>query len=171
MIITVEGNIGSGKSTLLKRLRSHHPEWCFLDEPVELWKTVTNSEGKDIIECFYSDQEKYAFSFQILAYITRLKKIMEAQQKKSNPNQIFISERSVDTDHYVFAKMLYDDGKISELDWQIYQQYIQNFSQASKVDAVIYVSTAPEKCLERINIRNRTGESNISLDYLQGCHH
>ena len=169
MLISLEGNIGSGKSTLLQRLKDTHPDWIFLDEPVSIWKQVKNQEGKDIIECFYEDQEKYAFSFQILAYITRLKKLLEAL--KTYPSTtVLVTERSIDTDHYVFAKMLYDDGKISPLDWQIYQQYIQTFTDQSKVDALVYVRTSPETCQERIQVRDRDGESNICLEYLQSCH-
>ena len=169
MLISLEGNIGSGKSTLLQRLKDTHPDWIFLDEPVSIWKQVKNETGKDIIECFYEDQEKYAFSFQILAYITRLKKLLEAL--KTYPSStVLVTERSIETDHYVFAKMLYDDGKISPLDWQIYQQYIQTFTDQSKVDALVYVRTSPETCQERIQVRDRNGESNICLEYLQSCH-
>ena len=93
---------------------------------------------------------------------------MEA--KKKYPNRILVTERSIDTDHYVFAQMLYNDGKISNLDWKIYSQYIQTFSTESKIDAVVYVDTEPNTCLQRIHIRNREGESNIPLSYLSSCH-
>ena len=174
MLLSLEGNIGSGKSTLLQRLKTAHPEWIFLDEPVESWKTVRDTNNRDIIECFYSDQEKYAFSFQILAYITRLKKLLDAKKKydtdAEGSDYVMVTERSIDTDHFVFAKMLYDDGKISKLDWQIYQEYIQTFTDQSQVDAIVYVETAPETCLERIEKRNRDGESSITSEYLEGCH-
>ena len=39
-------------------------------------------------QLFYSDQKKYAFSFQILAYITRLRNILEA--KRENPDAILM---------------------------------------------------------------------------------
>ena len=173
-LLSLEGNIGSGKSTLLKKLRETYPEWIFLDEPVNEWTGVKNPEtGQNIIECFYSDQEKYAFSFQILAYITRLKKLLVLKDQRldsSTPPPVIVTERSIDTDHYVFAKMLYDDGKISPIDWQIYQQYIYTFSKECQVDAVVYVETPPETCLERIKIRDREGESSITLDYLSSCH-
>ena len=169
MLISLEGNIGSGKSTLLRKLKSYYPEWIFLDEPVDTWKTVRDdSTGQDIISCFYGDQHKYAFSFQILAYITRLKLLLEA--KKKYPDRILVTERSIDTDHYVFAQMLFNDGKISNLDWKIYSQYIQTFSTQSKIDAVVYVDTEPNTCLQRIHLRNREGESNIPLSYLSSCH-
>ena len=35
---------------------------------------------------------------------------------------------------------------------------------------IIYINTKPETCFERIKKRNRTGESNIPMDYLEHCH-
>ena len=171
ILLSIEGNIGSGKSTLLTRLRQNHPEWNFIAEPVETWKKIHDGE-KNIIERFYQDQDNYAFSFQIMAYITRLKDLMQAvnsppPQGKTN---VFICERSTDTDHYVFAKMLYQSGKIREMDWQIYQQYIQTFTDQYQVSGVIYVQTDPEKCLQRIHTRARSGEEVVPLEYLQDCH-
>jgi thymidylate kinase len=37
------------------------------------------------------------------------------------------------------------------------------------VNLIIYIKTSPEKCLERINKRNRIEESSIKLDYLIKC--
>ena len=64
------------------------------------------------IEKFYKDQQKYAFSFQMMAYISRLALLRRVIRE--NPNAIIITERSVFTDKEVFAKMLYDEGKIEE---------------------------------------------------------
>jgi deoxyadenosine/deoxycytidine kinase len=68
-IISIEGNIGSGKSTLIKKLREL-PEFqngfTFLPEPVDEWNTIKDSDGITILEKYYSDQKKYAFSFQMM---------------------------------------------------------------------------------------------------------
>ena len=37
------------------------------------------------------------------------------------------------------------------------------------VDGTIYIYTTPQKCSERVQKRNRTGES-IPLEYLETCH-
>jgi len=64
-LISVEGNIGAGKSTLLESLKTKFPELIFVDEPVEEWSTITDSNGVSILEKYYADQTRYAFSFQV----------------------------------------------------------------------------------------------------------
>ena len=73
-IISIEGNIGSGKSTFLKYLKEHlaSDKICFLDEPDDDWLIIVDTNEKNIIERYYDDQKKYAFSFQMMAYISRL---------------------------------------------------------------------------------------------------
>jgi deoxyadenosine/deoxycytidine kinase len=46
--------------------------------------------------------------------------------------------------------------------------YNENIAQYS-VDGIIYISTNPDKCYERVQKRNREGESNIEMDYLVKC--
>ena len=104
-----------------------------------------------------------------MAYITRLKDLMNTLSNHKK-DTVFVCERSTDTDHYVFAKMLYESGKIREIDWQIYQQYVYTFTDKYKVNGVVYVKTQPEICLERIKKRNRSGEEVVPLDYLRNCH-
>ena len=71
-IVSIEGNIGSGKSTLLSNLREHYKNSSnvvFLKEPVDEWEKITDENGETILKKFYSDQEKYSFSFQMMAYV------------------------------------------------------------------------------------------------------
>ena len=174
MIISIEGNIGSGKSTLLQILKDRNnskensnSNVYFVDEPVAEWDTI-KADGKTILELFYQDQTKYSFTFQITAYITRLRKLLNALDE--NPDKIIICERSIYTDKYVFAKMLYQQGHIDEIQWQSYNYWFDTFKEKTKVDMIIYVNTEPETCYNRIKMRNRNGESNIPLDYLTHCH-
>jgi len=55
--ISLEGNIGAGKSTLLKLLNKHlfiHNKNAIkvLQEPVNEWLHLTNSDGTNILENF-----------------------------------------------------------------------------------------------------------------------
>ena len=166
-IISIDGNIGSGKSTLLAYLKEHfidNENIIFLKEPVDEWENIKDNEGKTILQNFYENQKKYSFSFQMLAYISRLNLIKEAIKK--NPNAIIITERSLYTDKMVFAKMLYDDGLINSIDYQIYLKLFESFTDEYPVNKIIYVKTKPNICIERIKKRSRTGETNIKLDYL-----
>ena len=69
----------------------------------------------------------------------------------------------------VFAKMLYDSGKIEDVNYQIYLNWFDTFSGEFPVHKVIYVKATPEKCYERIAKRSREGEENIPLEYLTAC--
>ena len=171
-IISVEGNVGSGKSSLVEKLNKHNAKsdssntFIFVQEPVDEWGNIKDTSGESILQKFYANQKEYAFSFQIMAYITRLRKILEAIEK--SPNSIIICERSLETDKYVFAQMLYDDGKIREIDWVIYNYWFQTFLDKIKTNLIIYVKTTPDNCYKRIIKRDRPGEV-IPLKYLENC--
>ena len=171
-IFSIEGNIGSGKSTLVAILNKHIQSIngkpiIYVQEPVSEWNDIKDNNGETILEKFYANQHKYAFSFQMMAYISRLALLRRIVRE--NPESIIITERSVFTDKEVFAKMLYDEGKIEEVNYQIYIKWFNEFIEELPVTGLIYVNTNPEKSKQRVDIRARVGE-NISLEYLQKCH-
>ena len=169
-IISIEGNIGSGKSTLMAELRGAFadlPHIVFLQEPVDDWNTVRDKDGHTMLEKFYGNQERYSFSFQMMAYISRLATIRAAI--RNNPGCVFISERCLHTDKYVFAKMLYDDNKIESVDYQIYNKWFDTFIDDFEVTDLVYIKATAEMCLERVAKRGRDGEEGIPLSYLLAC--
>ena len=172
-VTSIDGNIGSGKSTLMGNLREYYkddPNVVFLKEPVDEWEQVKDENGVTMIEKFYEDPEKYAFSFQMMAYISRLKVFKDAIQNINPSKKVsIITERSLYTDKMVFAKMLYDSKKIEHINYQIYLTWFDTFSLEFPLHKVIYVKTDPEKCHSRILKRSREGESLISLEYLKSC--
>jgi deoxyadenosine/deoxycytidine kinase len=172
LLVSVDGNIGSGKSTWLEELKKeitnrNIKDFIFLQEPVDIWSTIT-FDGKTILEKFYEDPVKYAFSFQMMAYISRLSIIEKAV--KENPKSIIISERSLLTDKQIFAKMLYDDNKIDSYSYQIYNMWFDHFYNKLPKHKHIYLYSTPNIILNRINSRNRKGEELINKDYLINCH-
>ena len=107
-ILSIEGNIGSGKSTLLENLRkyySNNEQVIFLNEPVDDWAKIKDKDGTTILEKFYMDQEKYSFTFQMMAYISRLKILRNVikKLKEDKKHYIIITELCLNTDKYVFA--------------------------------------------------------------------
>ncbi len=170
-IFSVEGNIGSGKSTLLKYLTNHltigDEKIIFLQEPVDAWSEINDEKGGTILEKFYKDQKRYAFSFQMMAYISRL--ALLKQHVEENPNSIIITERSLYTDRYVFAKMLFDSKNIELVEYKIYLTWFDTFAKDFPIHKIIYMKTDPPTCQYRIVRRSRTGENAIALDYLTRC--
>jgi deoxyadenosine/deoxycytidine kinase len=168
-LVSIEGNIGSGKSTILKFLKSLKSDnIVFVDEPVNKWKEIV-VDGKNALEHFYDDIPKNAFWFQVLAYITRLKDLIQVID--NNPNKIIICERSIYTDKMIFAKMLYSSGHISKIEWATYCYWFDTFKEKSRPDIILYVNTEPKECMNRIVKRNREEEvGKINLKYLQMCH-
>jgi deoxyadenosine/deoxycytidine kinase len=188
-IVSIEGNIGSGKSTLLETLKTIFKENCnivFLREPVDEWEKIKDKDGNTMLQKFYANQQEYSFAFQMMAYISRLTILRETVRdimnkislnnnnketdKIQKEKYIIITERSLYTDKYVFAKMLYDQGKIEDVKYQIYLNWFDEFAKDFPVNDVIYVNTDPKKCYERIHKRARVGEEVIPLAYLESCH-
>lgn len=174
-IISIEGNIGSGKSTVVNNLKDYYSEnkplkgIYFLEEPVSEWVQIQDSTGKNIIEKFYENQKRYSFSFQMMAYISRLamlkRAVKECQEKE---HRIIVCERSLQTDKNVFCKMLYDSGKIEDVEFQIYNKWFDEFIKEIPKIHFIYIVVDPKIAYERIIQRSRKGET-IEPSYLQMC--
>jgi deoxyadenosine/deoxycytidine kinase len=121
----------------------------------------------------------------MMAYISRLKllkdtinqikiqedNLMNERREEDHyielPKYIIITERSLFTDKMVFAKMLYDTGKIEYVNYQIYLNWFNTFSEEFPIHKVIYVKTDPNICHQRIGKRRRGGEQLIPIDYLK----
>jgi deoxyadenosine/deoxycytidine kinase/ribonuclease HI len=170
LILSIDGNIGSGKSTLYADLQTYYAnnnDICFVPEPVDEWKSITDHEGTPILTNLYKDTPKYAFRFQMMAYISRLHLLR--QKIKENKYKIIISERCVQTDKNVFAQMLFDDGMIDHDEFQIYLNWFDEFLDDIVLGGIIYIRAEPDICDSRVKIRAREGET-IPLEYLTKCH-
>jgi len=174
-IFSIEGNIGSGKSTLVEYFKQKYEfrtenmfgkKMIFMEEPVYIWETIKDSSGMNMIEKFYKNQEKYGFSFQMMAYISRVSMLKKCIRE--NPDSIIICERSIETDRNVFAKMLYHDGKIEDVNYQIYLKWFDEFISEIKTTGIIYVKADPNISYNRVIKRDRKGET-IPLEYLANC--
>lgn len=171
VLISIEGNIGAGKTTLLKRLRSKHPEWISIDEPVDTWSTIRNEQGESILEIFYKDRPRWSYTFQNCALLTRYQNIesavSNARRKFKSGTFVFLTERCLETDRYVFTQMLRDEGSISKIEIDLYQRWLSELLKTSTpLSAIVHVNTRPENCISRIKQRGRAGEDAISADYL-----
>ena len=167
IIISIEGNIGSGKSELIKILRKKYKNKIyFVDEPVKEWCSVTTLDNKNLIEHFYENKQRYSYTFQNYAFITRIKKLKEAIH---NTNlDIIVTERSTISDKILFAQMLYENKFLNKMEWEMYCSWFEYFT--IHVDKFLYVQTSIDNCMERIQKRNRNGEEQITKLYIEQLH-
>jgi deoxyadenosine/deoxycytidine kinase len=187
--VTLQGIIGVGKSTQLQRIREAHPEFMFVDEPLAVWQSLVDPKsGKNLLELFYSDQTRWAYTFQNSAFITRLRAAtdaLEAAKKEwtkrytiatiANPDVeyktplVVVSERDILCDRHVFATMLHDSNTLSELEWKLYTSWFDYFCGGDKpiikVDGIVWVREPVDVCQQRIKTRGRVGEENIPVEY------
>jgi deoxycitidine kinase len=176
ILISIEGNIGAGKSTILNKLKIAHPEWIFVDEPVAQWMAFRNSPaegGKSLLELFYEDKQRWAYTFQNVAVLTRAEELRKSLTLAANSGQtrpVLVMERCLDTDAEVFAKMLKAEGILNTIEWDLYQRWrstlIETFG-IPKTSAYIWMDAKPDVCAERIRLRGREGEDHIPLSYLE----
>jgi len=169
-IISIEGNIGVGKSTFTYILQNIFTESTIVKEPVDIWLNTITQTGENILGLFYKDISRWGYTFQNLAYVTRMMKIQDAI--KTNKNIIFL-DRSLGTDKNVFEKMLYDDKLITDIEHNMYNlwcdfyiKYVNNMCSWK----YIYLKCSPNTSYERIKKRGREEEKNITLEYLDKLH-
>lgn len=158
----VEGNIGAGKSTFLKMI-AKHLNAQFVPEPLEQWQNVG---GHNLLEQFYLDAQRWSYTFQTYAFVTRI--IAQESQAACNQFPYQIVERSVFSDRYCFAKNAYEMGLMSALEWKLYQEWFGWLVEGymKKPSAFIYLRTDPQVCYERMVKRNRSDESTVTFEYL-----
>jgi len=170
-IIFIEGNIAVGKSTILhalSKLDSNMNIQCIF-EPVDTWKNLKDSNGKNLLDLFYSDMKRYAYSFQSYAFLSRVRMFDNIDM---NADFIFV-ERSVFADKEIFATNCYKQGIMTEIEWLLYNDWFTWMLPKcipNLPSSIIYLKCSPEICLKRLKIRNRKEENNVSLEYLKTIH-
>lgn len=154
MHIAIAGNIGSGKTTLTEKLANHFG-WKY-----ELESVDNNPYLKD----FYEDMEKWAFHLQIFFLNSRFNQIKNIR----NGKETVIQDRTIYEDAYIFAKNLFNIGKLNQRDYDNYLGVFQSMIRVVEApDLLIYLKADIPKLVERIQIRGRDYENAIRLDYLQ----
>jgi len=159
----LEGNIGVGKSTFLKLLGQQLPEISVIPEPKDSWACAV--QGQSLLDNFYKDPKRWAYTIETLASACRIKDHIRLQ-KEANPNRIM--ERSVYSGHYCFARNGREEGYVTDVEWNMYNQWADFLihNRCSPPKGFIYLKADPEVCFSRISKRNRKSEESISFDYI-----
>jgi deoxyadenosine/deoxycytidine kinase len=177
ILISIEGDIGAGKTTLINKMRTMYPNWHFIPEPIDTWQNLKTAEGDNLLELFYKNKDRYSYTFQNCALLSRalnIKLTIDKWKKDCDINpalakhNVFLTERCLETDYHVFAQMLYDDGCMNLVEWDLYKMWYNYVkSQSYPLSGIIYVTTPPEICADRIKQRGRKGEDDIPIGYLE----
>lgn len=166
--LMLEGNIGAGKSTFLRILEPHINANAIF-EPTDKWQNI--GDGENLLDLFYKDIKRWAYTFQSYAFISRIQAFNQLKPEQTD-KPFKVMERSVYCDRYCFAKNCFEMGLMSPLEWQIYKDWFSWLAEnyAPQPAGFIYLQTNPEICFERLKKRNRSEETGVSLDYLKTLH-
>ncbi|XP_037383550.1 deoxyguanosine kinase, mitochondrial [Talpa occidentalis] len=183
--LSIEGNIAVGKSTFVKLLTKSYPEWHIATEPVATWQNVqaagtqkacTIQNLGNLLDMMYQEPTRWSYTFQTFSFMSRLKVQLESLPEKlvQTNKQVQIFERSVYSDRYIFAKNLFENGSLSDIEWHIYQDWhsflLQEFATRLRLHGLIYLQATPQVCLKRLCQRARQEEKGIELAYLEQIH-
>ncbi|XP_004369247.1 deoxyguanosine kinase, mitochondrial isoform X1 [Trichechus manatus latirostris] len=183
--LSIEGNIAVGKSTFVKLLTKTYPEWHIATEPVATWQDVqaagtqkafaTRNLG-NLLDMMYREPARWSYTFQTFSFMSRLKTQLEPVSEKplQAKELVQVFERSVYSDRYIFAKNLFENGSLSDIEWHIYQSWhsflLQEFASRLRLHGFIYLQATPQVCLKRLHQRARAEEKGVELAYLEQLH-
>ncbi len=156
-VIWIEGIIGCGKTTLTKAI-SRDLNFRAIYEPVNL----------ELLEMFYKDQDRWAFAMQI-DLLHRRYALQKLGSFESITGQGVVIDRGLPGDR-VFAKMLYNAGKMHKIEWAIYERaYSVMTNSLIPPSVIIFMEVTPEIAQNRIKNRDRQAERGdlVPLAYLQ----
>jgi deoxyadenosine/deoxycytidine kinase len=151
--VIVSGNIGVGKSTLTHQL-AQRLDWHPFLEAVE---------ANPYLADFYEDMKRWSFHSQIFFLSRRLQHHHALLQY---PGDV-VQDRSVYEDAEIFARNAYLQGNMSERDYQCYRDLYEGIRAFLPAPGLVVYLKAPVSLLvERIAIRGRDYERQITADYL-----
>ncbi|MFL2100847.1 deoxynucleoside kinase [Desemzia sp. FAM 23991] len=163
-VIVLAGMIGSGKSTYTAMISEALGSEAFYE----------SVDDNRILEKFYEDPKRWAFSLQIYFLNTRFRSIKAAFQHKNN-----VLDRSIYEDA-LFTRINYEEGNMSEPEMDTYLDLLDNMMEEldsmpkKSPDLLIYLRGSLDTVLERIEKRGRDFEQidkNAGLlDYYKHLH-
>lgn len=163
MIIAVEGIIGVGKSYFLEKIKD-----LFKDEVKIYNEGIDERIYKEAVKNYYNEPKKNVYNFQLTMLWRKASDSMKAQ--KGN-GKIAVIERTINSNFEVFCKQCYNTGLLETWQYEVYKHSyncLKNFVQLP--DYILYLNCPTKFAFQRIHDRQRAGENNITLEYLQEVH-
>lgn len=171
--LCVEGNISVGKTTFLQRIANETLELRDLvevvPEPIDKWQNI-GPDHFNILDAFYAEPERYAYTFQNYVFVTR---VMQERESSGGIKPLRLMERSVFSDRMVFVRAVHEAKWMNEMEISIYDSWfdpVVSTLPGLVPDGFIYLRASPDTCHKRMMLRKRSEEGGVTLDYLRDLH-
>ncbi|MBN6890027.1 deoxyadenosine/deoxycytidine kinase [Cytobacillus horneckiae] len=158
-VITIAGTVGVGKSTMTKSLA----------EALNFRTSFEKVDTNPYLDKFYADFERWSFHLQIYFLAERFKE----QKRMFEYGGGFIQDRSIYEDTGIFAKMHYEKGTMSEVDYHTYKSLFDAMVMTPYFphpNLLIYLEGSLDDILARIQERGRPMEQQTSIEYWEEMH-
>lgn len=149
--IVVEGPIGVGKTSLVQKLGEEFASRVILEKVAD----------NPFLPKFYTNPSGFAFQTQMFFLLSRYQ-----QQRELAQQELF--SQSIICD-YLFAKdRIFASVNLDEDELMLYQQIYTLLDQRiPKADLVIYLQSPAGVLQQRIRMRGRSYEREVSRDYIE----
>ncbi|AIE58544.1 deoxynucleoside kinase [Bacillus methanolicus] len=158
-VITIAGTVGVGKSTMTKALANA------LGFRTSFEKVDTNP----YLDKFYADFKRWSFHLQIYFLAERFKE----QKRIFEYGGGFVQDRSIYEDTGIFARMHYEKGTMSKVDYETYRSLFEAMVMTPYFphpDLLIYLEGSFDDILTRIKERGRPMEQQTPVEYWKEMH-
>ncbi len=149
--IVVEGTIGVGKTSLAE----------LLAERLQARKLLEGPEENPFLSQFYTDMRRYAFQTQLYFLLNRFRQQQELIQFDLF-KQSLVSDYLFAKDK-IFAYLTLDDNELA-----LYERLHPLLEmRVQKPDLVLYLQASTDVLIQRIQLRARAYERELSWTYLE----
>lgn len=158
-VITIAGTVGVGKSTMTNALADA------LGFRTSFEKVDTNP----YLDKFYADFNRWSFHLQVYFLAERFKD----QKRIFEYGGGFVQDRSIYEDTGIFAKMHYEKGTMSKVDYETYTSLFDAMVMTPYFphpDLLIYLEGSLDDILSRIQERGRPMEQQTPISYWEEMH-
>ncbi|MCA1042598.1 deoxynucleoside kinase [Bacillus infantis] len=150
--ITVEGPIGVGKTSLAKAI-SEHFQFALLKEIVD---------ENPFLGKFYDNIEEWSFQTEMFFLCNRYKQLGDIN------TQYLANNKAVVADYHILKNLVFAERTLSPAEFQKYVKiYDILTNDMPRPNVIIYLHASLETLLQRIKLRGREIEKNISPLYLE----
>ena len=151
--IAVAGNIGAGKSTLTRMLSDALG-----------WKPFYEAAAENpYLADFYADMRQWSFHSQVFY----LGKRLEHHRLLVDHPYSVVQDRTVYEDAEIFAANLFEQGLMSDRDYDAYRSLYHAVSSfLPPPDIIVYLQATTKTLLKRIQKRGNAYEKGIAPEYI-----